>query len=85
MRWDEPPFEQQNGDIIGYMVRVVLHDMPTQLDTVNVTALTFTATSLKQGTRYDASVAAMTRVGIGPRSEVSIKLGTTTLHILLVS
>ena len=83
--WDEPPFEQQNGDIIGYIVRAVLHDTPTQLDIVNVTTSTFTATSLKQSTRYDASVAAMTQVGIGPYSKpvsiTTIQLGTTLLYI----
>ena len=82
LTWNAPPFEEQNGDIVGYMVQVTLHNSrPDERSHVTVTALSFTVTSLTQNTRYNASVAAMTRVGTGPYSApISIdtmKLGTS--------
>ena len=64
LTWNAPPFEEQNGDIIGYTVQVTLQNSgPDEHSHAIVTALSFTATSLAQNTRYCASVAAMTRVG----------------------
>ena len=86
LTWNAPPPEQQNGDVIGYVVNVTLHnsrsDERSQLNTVNVTARSFIATYLSQDTRYEASVAAMTRVGIGP-STAPILIKTMKLGTLL--
>jgi hypothetical protein len=88
LTWNAPPFEQQNGDIIGYIVNLTLHNSRSveysHLNTANVTAVSFIATYLGQDMRYEASVAAMTRVGVGPYTAPilikTMKLGTTTLH-----
>ena len=80
-----PRPEQQNGDIIGYMVNVTLHnsrsdEQRSQVTTANVTARSFIATYLSPDTSYEATVAAMTRVGIGPPTLPllikTMKLGT---------
>ena len=85
LTWNAPPPEQQNGEIIGYMVNVTLHNsgsdkQGSQLNTVNVTVPPFIATYLSQDMRYEASVAAMTRVGIGPPTAPilikTMKIGT---------
>ena len=87
LTWNAPPFEEQNGDIIGYVVNVSRSDEQSHPSTITVKALSFTATSLSQDTIYEASVAAMTRVGVGPFSEPisikTIKLGTSSciLHV----
>ena len=86
LTWNAPPFEEQNGDIIGYTVQVTLHNSgPDEHSYVTVTVLSFTATSLTHNTRYHASVAAMTRVGTGPYSApISIdtmKLGTHSYRV----
>ena len=69
LSWSEPLFELQNGEITGYKIKVTTKnnlDEPLHIDTVILTAL---VTPVKQGTVYSVSVAAMTRVGVGPYSE----------------
>ena len=69
LRWEEPPLEVQNGEIIGYNITVtnrVEKTLPLLMDTANTTLI---VSSLNDSTLYKVSVAARTRVGVGPFSE----------------
>ena len=81
LTWNAPTFEEQNGDIIGYVVKVSRSDEQSRPSTITVKTLSFIATYLSQDTRYEVSVAAMTQVGVGPFSAPTsirtVKLGTT--------
>ena len=68
LRWNKPLFETQNGNIIGYSIRVTDKNGVTYtlLDTTN---MTITVSSLKTSTTYYVSVSARTSVGFGPFSQ----------------
>ena len=65
LSWSEPPEEQQNGDIIGYIIHVVaLEDNSTF--GLSSTSTNITITALKPYHTYICVVAAQTAVGTGP-------------------
>ena len=65
LSWSEPPLEQQNGVIIGYVISVlVLEDNSTF--NLSSTSTSVTLTALKPYHTYICIVAAQTAVGTGP-------------------
>ena len=85
LSWSQPSLEAQNGRIIGYRVNVTdkkSFKKYLQTDTQNESLL---VTAVEEGTTYFVSVAAMTKVGVGPYGEpISITTskgaGTLQLH-----
>ena len=69
LSWNPPPLDQQNGDIIQYVINV------THTDTLNTMQYTttvayITITGLDPYTTYICVVAAETAVGVGPFSHL---------------
>ena len=65
--WEKPPIEHQNGEISGYHVRIMLQEVVImQLSSQHPSV---TVMSLDETTTYEVSVAASTRIGMGPYSE----------------
>lgn len=69
LNWTKIPFEQRNGHIVGYRIKVIGNDNAVQPLLVD-TNTTFNATvSVTKPGTHCVSVAAMTSVGVGPYSE----------------
>lgn len=77
LTWTPPPPLKRNGVIVGYRV---LYDMAvtsleldnTTASSLNVTDSPYFLSGLEKFAPYKISVAAMTRRGIGPTSDVII-------------
>ena len=69
LTWDSLPYEEQSGDIIGYVVNVTHADTlsTVQYHTVVTSIL---VTGLDPYTTYVCVVAAETSVGVGPFSHL---------------
>lgn len=65
--WSAPPYQDQNGDIIGYNITVTSTSTQEIFTVFSVTNNTIVS-SLSPFTTYTYSVAAMTIAGIGPYS-----------------
>jgi hypothetical protein len=66
LHWSPPPLDKQNGDIIGYIIKILgLQDRGIH----NVTS--YDVSGLNASSYYSFSVAAMTIVGTGPFSSLS--------------
>ena len=72
LNWTEPHFEVQNGNIIGYRIKVRGNsnaNRPWEIDTINTQA---EIVPVEESTTYIVALAAMTSVGIGPYSEPTV-------------
>ena len=67
LTWDPPPAEEQNGDIISYVINVTEADSRTAFQLVS-TNTSLTVSTLQPFTSYDYLIAASTSVGLGPFS-----------------
>ena len=80
LNWTKPRFEVQNGNIIGYRIKVRGNsnaNRPREIDTINTQA---EIVPVEEGTTYIVAVAAMTSVGIGPYSEPTVI--TVPMHMM---
>ena len=66
--WYPPPILDQNGNIIGYQLKITNHNSPVVV--VNVTNVTsYIATMLQKFEIHGFEIAAETAVGLGPFSD----------------
>ena len=69
LSWNPPPLDQQNGDIIQYIVNVTHTDTLNTMQYITTVAY-ITITGLDPYTTYVCVVAAETAVGVGPFSHL---------------
>ena len=69
--WNPPPFPDQNGNIIGYQLRITNQSrINSSASVVNVNNVTsYVATMLEEFEVYSFEIAAETAIGLGPLSE----------------
>ena len=69
--WYQPPFLDQNGDIIGYQLMITNQNRSnSSVMVVNVTNETsYIATMLQEFEVYSFEIAAQTAIGLGPFSD----------------
>ena len=67
VRWLPPPLEQQNGQIVYYLLVITDRQLGSNTE-LNSTTTSFMATGLKEYNNYSCIVAAATTVGLGPYS-----------------
>ena len=67
LSWNPPLLEEQNGDIVQYVVNVT-HTVTLDRVQYTLTATTITITGLEPYTNYVCVVAAATASGLGPFS-----------------
>ncbi len=67
LTWDPPPYEDQNGVTILYIINVTVQEMGEMFQ-LNSTTTTLTVTGLKPFRTYVCVIAAATSVGLGPFS-----------------
>lgn len=78
LHWLSPPTDKQNGDIIGYIVRIINLEPLKTLDIETDSTATGTEIGdLRTAHPYNFSVAAVTEQGQGP---FSYPISTVTLH-----
>jgi len=65
--WLPPPLEQQNGQIVYYILIITDSQLGSNSE-INSTTTSFMATGLKEYNNYSCIVAAATTVGLGPYS-----------------
>jgi len=65
--WLPPPLEQQNGQIVYYILLISDRQLGSNNE-INSTTTSFMATGLKEYYNYSCIVAAATTVGLGPYS-----------------
>ena len=87
LQWSPPLLEHQNGIIVGYQVSWKLpqegqSDAP--LGTATTESTTYTIVDLDSSTIYNLSVAAFTKVGIGPAKSIEGKTTNSKLEQILV-
>ncbi len=67
LTWDPPPYEDQNGVIISYLISVTVNETgETFVLATNDTSLSITG--LRPYRTYICTIAASTSVGVGPNS-----------------
>ncbi len=67
LTWDPPPYEDQNGVIISYLISVTVNETgETFVLSTNDTSLSITG--LRPYRTYICTIAASTSVGVGPYS-----------------
>ena len=76
LSWSEPPLEQQNGVIIGYIISVIVLEDNSTFN-LSSTSTSITLTALTPYRTYICVVAAQTAVGTGP---FGIQLSFMTLE-----
>ena len=69
LNWTEPRLDMQNGRITGYKIKVTDADNASQPMIFESITQQVLIAPAEEGTTYRVSVAAMTRVGIGPFAE----------------
>lgn len=69
MRWEPPPLEVQNGQIIGYKIRYRKPKKATQVQTTPANVRHYELKGLDKMAAYQVRVAAMTINGTGPFTE----------------
>ena len=68
--WEPPPFEDQNGIIMYYLLLIMQTQFNISDRVINTTSdvTTYTVTGLEEYNNYTCRVAAATRIGPGPYS-----------------
>lgn len=66
-RWEPPPYDDQNGVIILYIINITVLETEDSFQ-LNSSTTTLTVTSLRPFRTYECSIAAATLVGLGPFS-----------------
>ncbi len=67
LTWDPPPYEDQNGVIISYLISVTINETgETFILSTNDTSLSITG--LRPYRTYMCTISASTSVGVGPYS-----------------
>ena len=74
LSWMEP--DMPNGIIASYQVQYRVAFSSQLFVSQNTTSLTYTVTGLSPFTEYDVRVAAATRVGLGPVTDVVVTFTT---------
>ncbi|XP_057341638.1 protein sax-3 isoform X1 [Microplitis mediator] len=74
VRWEPPPKNEQNGELIGYKIQIKSNSSNKVLGQMSLNASTTSViiNSLTTGGLYTARVAGLTRAGIGPYSNPTI-------------
>lgn len=70
LTWQLPLLEDRNGVILGYVVRITSVSGRTETREITTTNTSITITTLIPYTVYECVVAAYTRVGTGPSSNI---------------
>ena len=76
--WSPPPEDKHNGDIIGYVIRVINLEQLMETEDIEIDDITSSIISdLRTFHPYNFSIAARTIAGLGP---FSAPLSIVTLH-----
>ncbi len=72
LTWDPPPYEDQNGVIVSYLISVTVNETGgTFMLSTNDTSLSITG--LRPYRTYICTIAASTSVGVGPYTSVIVE------------